>query len=114
MDNRKKTREFQKKSTSASLTTLKPLTVWITTDCGKETGEPDHLTCLLRNMYAGQEVTELDMEKLTGKRVWQGCILAPCLFYFYAEYIMQKCQAGSITSWNQECWEKYQQPQIYR
>ena len=47
-------REFQKK-TSASLTTLKPLTVWITTDCGKETGVPDHLTCLLRNLCAGQE-----------------------------------------------------------
>ena len=82
----------EKTSTSASLTTLKPLTVWITTDCGKETGEPDHLTCLLRNMYAGQEETELDMEKLTEKRVWQGCILAPCLFYFYAEYIMQNAR----------------------
>ena len=45
-------------STSASLTTLKPCTVWITTSCGKflkEMGIPDHLTCLLRNLYAGQE-----------------------------------------------------------
>ena len=44
---------------SASLTTLKPLTVWITTNWKilKETGIPDHLTCLLRNLYAGQEAT---------------------------------------------------------
>ena len=50
----------RKTSTSASLTILKPLTVWITTKCGKfikELGIPDHLTCLLRNLYAGQEVT---------------------------------------------------------
>ena len=55
-----KTREFQKISTSASLTTLKSLTVWITTNCGnflQEMGIPDHHTCLLRNPYAGQEAT---------------------------------------------------------
>ena len=55
-------------------------------------GIPDHLTCLLRNLYAGQEATELDMEQQTGykigKGVCQGCILSPCLFNFYAEYIM--------------------------
>jgi len=52
-----KAREFQKTCTSASLTTLRPLTVWITTNCGKflETGIPDHPICLLRNLYAGQE-----------------------------------------------------------
>ena len=52
-----KAREFQKTCTSASLTTLRPLTVWITTNCGKflETGIPNHLICLLRNLYAGQE-----------------------------------------------------------
>ena len=52
-----KAREFQKRSTSALLTILKLLTVWITTYCGKilkEMGIPDHLTCLLRNLYAGQ------------------------------------------------------------
>ena len=50
-----KAKEFQKTSTSASLTMLKPLTVWITTNCGKflEMGIPDHLICLLRNLYAG-------------------------------------------------------------
>ena len=63
LDDRKKqnkTREFQtkkKKCTSASLTTLKLLTVWITTNCGKEVGIPDHHTCLLRNLYSDQEAT---------------------------------------------------------
>ena len=55
-----KAREFQKKtSISALLTMPKPLTVWITRNCGKfsEMGIPDHLTCLLRNLYAGQEAT---------------------------------------------------------
>ena len=65
-----KAREFQKKSTSTSLTTLKPLTVWITTNWKilQEMGIPDHLTCLLRNLYAVQEVTELDMEQPTGSK----------------------------------------------
>ena len=49
----------------------------------------------------------------TGKGVCQGCILSPCLFNLYAEY-MQKCQAGWSTSWNQDFQEKYQQPQICR
>ena len=55
----KKQENFRKTSTSASLTTLKPLTVWITTNCGKflEMGIPDNLTCLFRNLYAGQEAT---------------------------------------------------------
>ena len=54
-----KAREFQKTSTSASLTTLKPLTVWITTNWKilQEMGIPNHLTCLLRNLYAGEEAT---------------------------------------------------------
>ena len=55
-----KAREFQKTSTSALLTMPKPLTVWITTNCGKflkEMGIADHLTYLLRNLYAGQEAT---------------------------------------------------------
>ena len=54
-----KAREFQKKSTSALLIMPKPLTVWITTNWKilKEMGIPDHLTCILRNLYAGQEAT---------------------------------------------------------
>ena len=60
----------------------------------KELGIPDHLTCLLKNLYAGQEAT-LRTEYGTsdwfhiGKGVCQGCILSPCLFNFYAEYIMR-------------------------
>ena len=70
----------------------------------KEMGIPDHLTCLLRNLYAGQEETVRTGHGTTdwfqiGKRVHQGCILSPCLFNAYAEYIMQnvrldEAQAG--------------------
>ena len=77
----------RKTSTSASLTMLKPLTVWITTNCGKflEMGVPDNLTCLLRNLYAGQEATVRTGHGITdwlkiGKGVCQGCILSHCLF----------------------------------
>ena len=70
----------------------------------KETGTPDHLTCLLRNLYAGQEATirtghgPIDWFQI-GKGVHQDCILSPCLFNFYAEYIMrnaglEEAQAG--------------------
>ena len=60
----------------------------------KEMGIPDHLTCLLRNLYAGQEATVRTGHGTTdwfqiGKRVHQGCILSPCLFNLYAEYIMR-------------------------
>ena len=55
---------------------------------------PDHLTCLLRNLYAGQEATVRTGHRTTdwfqtGKGVYQGCILSPCLFTLYAEYIMR-------------------------
>ena len=70
----------------------------------KEIGIPDHLTCLLRNLYAGQEATVRTGHGTTdwfqiGKGVHQGCILSPCLFDFYAEYIMrnaglEEAQAG--------------------
>ena len=60
----------------------------------KEMGIQDHLTCLLRNLYAGQEATVRTGHGTTdwfqiGKRVPQGCILSPCLFNLYAEYIMR-------------------------
>ena len=56
-------------------------------------GIPDHLTCLLRNLYAGQEATDRTGHGTTdwfqiGKRVHQGCILSPCLFNLHADYIM--------------------------
>ena len=59
----------------------------------KEMGIPDHLTCLLRNLYAGQEATVITGHGTTDwfqiqKGVCQGCILSPCLFNFYAEYII--------------------------
>ena len=70
----------------------------------KEMGIPDHLTCLLRNLYAGQETAVRTGDGTTdwfqiGKGVRQGCILSPCLFNFYAEYIMrnaglEEVQAG--------------------
>ena len=62
-------------------------------------GIPDHLTCLLRNLYAGQEATVRTGHGTrawfqTGKGVHQGCVLLPCLFYLYAEYIMQNARLG--------------------
>ena len=70
----------------------------------KEVGIPDHLTCLLRNLYAGQEATVKTGHETTdwfqiGKGVRQGCILAPCLFNLHAEYLMrnaglEETQAG--------------------
>ena len=75
---------------------LKPLTVWITTNCGKflEMGVPDNLTCLLRNLYAGQEATVRTRHGTMywcqiGKGACQGFILSSCLFNLYADYIMQ-------------------------
>ena len=78
---------------------------------------PDHLNCLLRNLYAGQEATvktghgTIDWLQI-GKGVRQGCILSPCLFNLYAEYIMinsglEEAQAGIKIARR-----KYQQPQI--
>src|SRR5574340_1026302 len=71
-------------------------------------GIPDHLTCLLRNLYAGQEATVrtghgIDWFQI-GKGVRQGCILSPCLFNLYAEYIMrnaglEEAQAGIKIAW---------------
>ena len=71
-------------------------------------GRPDHLICLLRNLYAGQEATVRTGHGTTawfqiGKEVLQGCSLSPCLFNFYAEYIMrnaglEETQAGIKTA----------------
>ena len=85
----------------------KPLTVWITNKLWKilkEMGSPDHLTCPLRNLYAGREATVRTGQGTTDwfqidKEVCQGCILPPCLFNLHAEYIMgnaglEEAQAG--------------------
>ena len=86
----------EKISTSVLLTTPKPLTLWTTTNWKilQEMEIPDHLTCLLKNLYTGQEVTVRTGYGTTdwfqiGKGVLQGCILSPCLFNLYVEYIMQ-------------------------
>ena len=62
-----------------------------------EMGIPDHLTCLLRNLYTGQEATVRTGRRMTswlqiGKGVRQGCVLSPCLFNLYVEYIMQNAR----------------------
>ena len=102
----KKQESSRKTFMSALLAMPKSLTVWITTNWKilKEMGIPDHLTCLLRNLYAGQEATVRTKHGTTdwfqiGKGEHQGCILSPCLFNFYAEYIMRnaglhEAQAG--------------------
>src|SRR5574337_855628 len=102
----KKQESSRKTSISALLTMPKTLTVWITINWKilKEMGIPDHLTCLLRNLYAGQEATVRTGHGTTdwfqiGKGVHQGCILSPCLFNLYAEYIvrnagLEEAQAG--------------------
>ena len=76
-----------------------PLTVWMTTNCGKflEMGISDYLTYLLRNLYVGQEATFRTRHGTTywfqiGKGVHLGCVLSPCLFNFCAEYMWHVCE----------------------
>ena len=99
----KKHESSRKTFTSASLTMPKPLTVWITTNWKilKEMEITDPLTCLMRNLYAGQEATVRTRHRgfQIRKGVHQGCILSPCLFNVYAEYIirnagLEEVQAG--------------------
>ena len=107
-----KTREFQKNIYFCFIDYAK---AFICVDHNKlwkvlqEMGIPDHLTCLLRNLYAGQEATGRTGHDTTewlknGNGVHQGCILSPCLFKFYAKYIMQnarldEAQAGIKIAW---------------
>ena len=102
----KKQESFRKTSIAGLLTMPKPIIVWITTNWKilQEMGLPDHLTHLLRNLYAGQEATVRNGHGTTdwfhiGNGVCQGCILSPCLFNLYSEYIMRnagldEAQAG--------------------
>ena len=76
-------------------------------------GIPDHLTCLLRNLYADEETKvrtghgTMDWFKI-GKGVHPSCILSPCLFNFYAEYIMQNARLDEAQAGIKIAWEKYQ------
>ena len=90
----KKQESSRKTSTSALLIIPKPLTVWITTNWKilQEMGTPAYHVYLLRNLYAGQEGTVRIRHGTTdrfqiGKGICQGCILSPCLFNLYVEYI---------------------------
>ena len=110
----KKQENSRKTSISALLTMPKPLTVWITTNWKilKEMGIPDHLTCLLRNLYAVREATVRTGHGTTdwfqiGKGVREDCILSPCLFNLYAEYIMRNTGLDEAQARIKKCQEKY-------
>ena len=97
----KKRENSRKTSASALLTMPKPLVVWITLNWKiiQEMGIPDHLTCLLRNLYAGQEATVRTGHRMTDWfqikiEVRQRCIFSPCSFNLYAEYIMRNAGLG--------------------
>jgi len=82
----------------------------------EEMGIPDHLTCLLRNLYAGQEATvrtvlygTADWFKIE-KGIWQGCLLSPCLFNLYAEHIMRNAGLDELQA-GLKMGEKHQQSQ---
>ena len=97
----------KKQQSSRKISTASPtLTVWITTNWKifQEMRIPDQVMCFLKNLYAGQEAT-IRTEHGTmnwfhiGKGVHQGCILSPCLFNFYAEYIMQNARLDEAQAW---------------
>ena len=111
----KKAREFQKNiylcfiDYAKAFDCVDPKTLY---NILKEMGIPDHLTCLLRNLYVGKKTTVRTGLGTTDwfqirKGVRQGCILSPCLFNFYAEYIMRNAGMDEATNWNQDCWEKH-------
>ena len=117
LHHRKKQKNPRKKSSTSFffIDYPKVLTVWITTNWKivKEMGIPDHLTCLLRNLYAGYKAVK-QLEQTwknelapNGKGVHEGCILWPCLFNLCRVHSV-RCWAGWSTSWNQACWERYQ------
>ena len=117
----KKQESSRKTSISALLTMPKPLTMWITINWKilQEMGIPDHLTCLLRKLYAGQEATVRTGHGKTdwfqiGKGVHQGCTLSPCLFNLYAEYIMRNAGLEEEQSGIKIAGRNISKPQICR
>ena len=100
----KKQESSRETYTSALLTIPKPLTVWITTNWKylKEMGILDHLTCSLRNLYAGHEATvKTGLGTADLFQIGKGG-------HHPVEYIMRNAGLDESTSWNQDCWEKYQ------
>ena len=102
-DGSSKKQESSRKTSTALMTMPKPLTVWIAINCGKflKRWEPDHLTCPLRNLYAGQEATVRTRHETTdwfqiGKRGSQGCILSPC---FSSVQFSHSVVSNSATPW---------------
>ena len=108
----KKAREFQKNIHFCFIDYAKSF-VWITTvENSSRDGIPYHITCLLRNLYAGQEATIRTGHGTTDwfqirKGVCQGCILSPCLFNLSAEYLMQNAQLYEVQAEIKDCREKY-------
>ena len=111
---------FRKTSTSVSLITPKPLTVWITTNWKivKEmrNTKPPYLSPEKPVFRSRSNRTKQGTTYwfTIGKGACQGCILSPFLFNFYAEYIMQNAGLDEAQAGIKNCWEKYQQPQICR
>ena len=97
----KKQENSRKTSTSASLTMLKPLTVWITKNWKtlKEMGTLDHLTCLLRNPYAGQEATVRTRHGTTDWLYLSRLYIVALLFNLYGEYIMRNARLDEAQTW---------------
>ena len=102
------------RKTSASLTMLKPLTLWITTNCWKFFKRWEYQTTLPASseicMQAKKQQLELDMEQQTrsklGKENMSRLYVVTLLIYLICRVHHAKCQAGWSTSWNQDCWEK--------
>ena len=115
----KKTREFQKNIYFCFIDYAKAFDCVVHNKLWKilkEMGISDHLICLLRDLHTGQEATVRIGHGTTdwfqiGKGVHQGYILSPCLFNLCRVH-HEKCWAEGSTSWNQDCWEKYQLHQI--
>ena len=112
----KKQENSRKTSLSALLTMPNRLTVWITINWKilREMGIPDHLTCLLRNVYEATVRTghgTTDWFQI-GKGVCQGCILSPCFLLCRVHH--EKRWDGRSTSWSQDCREKSLSPEICR
>ena len=113
----RKQENSRKTSTSASLTMLKLLTIWITTNWKilKEMGILDHLTCFLKNWYmVKKQQLEPDVKQWICSKLGKKYIKAVYCLPVYLTYMQStSCEMpGWITNWNQDCWEKYQQPQI--